>query len=322
MKVPKLLICCLILAAIVSCKKTILNKVPVADAGPAQTTQLPDNSVTLTGTGTDADGTIVGYLWSMVTGPNIPHIHEEGSPTTLISGLITGTYIFQLMVVDEDGATGLDTVSVVVTPATAVTLSLQPGADGQDALVITKDGDAAALNMNFGQHTELNYSKWTYGAQGFGEGPMQSYIRFTGLTAIPQTAHIISAKLSFYGVATSAFTPQGNSHYAGSPYGSDSANAGWVKSVTGTWDETTITWANKPGTSEFNKVAIRGTTAQWNFNVTDIDVTAIVQTMISTDANYGFWIGLQNETIYRNVIFSSSEATDSARRPKLVVVYE
>jgi hypothetical protein len=266
---------------------------------------------------------IVGYLWSKVTGPNIPAIHTPALATTRLTGLIAGAYRFQLMVIDEDGATGVDTVSVTVLPRQITTLTLQPDPNnGQDALVLTKDGDNATLNMNFGQLEELNYSKWTYNSQGFGEGPMRSYIKFTELSGIPANAQIISAKLSLYGVASSAFTPQGNSHYPGSPYGSNADNAGWVKRVTANWDETTITWNNKPETTDANRVAIPGTIEQWNFNVPNLDVTEMVKTMVATKTYYGFCLALQNETIYRNVIFSSSEVADAAHRPKLEVVYQ
>lgn len=303
------------------CKKIKLNKVPIADAGPAQTIQLQTDSVTLSGNGTDEDGTIMGYLWSKIAGPNIPAIHTPGAVTTRVTGMIAGVYRFQLMVVDDDGATGLDTVSVTILTAQLTTVTMQPGTDGQDALVITKDGDNTSPNLNIGQHTELVYSKWTYGGQGFGEGAMRSYIKFASVSSIPASAEILSAKLSLYGVASSGFTPEGNSHFPGSPYGSGPDNPGWVKRVTSNWEEATITWNNKPGTVDAGQASIPGTTTQWNFNATDIDVTDMVRAMVSTNSNYGFCLTLQNEAIYRNVIFASSEATDAARRPKLVVVY-
>lgn len=321
-KTFNLLAACLLVTAITSCKKDKVNKAPLADAGPTQTIQLRADSATLTGSGSDEDGTIVTYLWTKVSGPNVPTIHTPGSATTKVTALIAGTYLFQLKVIDNAGATGQDTVSVNVLPAQAVTITLQPGLnDGQDALVLTKDGDNSTLNVNFGQHAELNYSKWTYSGQGFGEGPMRSYIKFTGLSVIPTNAEIMSAKLSLYGVATSAFTPQGNSHYPGSPFGSNPDNAASVKRVTTNWDESTITWSNKPGTSDVSQAAIAGTTSQWNFHATDVDVTEMVRTMISTNSNYGFCLALQDETIRKNVLFSSSEATDASRRPKLVVTY-
>lgn len=212
-------------------------------------------------------------------------------------------------------------------PRTEVgTLVTQPGNDiGQDALVLGRAGDTDGANVNHGSHGELNYSRWTYGAQGFGEGSMQSYIKFTELSIIPEDAEIISAHLSLFGVSstTPSYMPQGNSHYPGSTYNSESSdNKGWVKRVTANWDEATITWANKPGVSEEYKVEIPATTSQWDFNVTNLDVTELVQIMVSTKTNYGFWLGLQQEALYKNVNFSSSEATDPTKRPKLVVVYK
>jgi hypothetical protein len=318
-------LCFLLLAgsAISGCKKDeLVNLPPIVEAGPSKVIILPVNTATLSGSATDADGAVVAYLWSKVSGPNQPVITNPGQATTTVSNLIEGLYKFQLMAVDNDGATGVDTVSVTVQPGTVKNLTLQPGTDGQDALVLAKQGDNVSPAQNFGQLGEVNYSQWTYNSQGFGEGTMRTYIKFTGLSALPAGSQIVSAQLSLYGVATSAFTPPGNSHYPGSSYGSNADNAGYVKRVAGTWDESTITWNNKPGTTDNNQAAIAGTTTQWNNNVTDIDVTDMVKAMIAANSNNGFCLTLQNESIYRNVIFSSSEAADAARRPKLVITYQ
>src|SRR4029077_19363474 len=45
------------------------NIPPVANAGTDQTITLPINTVTLTGTGTDADGTVASYQWTKISGP-------------------------------------------------------------------------------------------------------------------------------------------------------------------------------------------------------------------------------------------------------------
>src|ERR1700721_4056833 len=79
-----------------SCQKTTTppqRKPPVVTAGPAQTTT--SDSVTLNGWATDSSSTIVAYLWTEVSGPNVPVIADEGSKTTLVSGLTIGTYVFQ-----------------------------------------------------------------------------------------------------------------------------------------------------------------------------------------------------------------------------------
>ncbi|MFD3004041.1 PKD domain-containing protein, partial [Pontibacter toksunensis] len=46
------------------------NQPPVANAGPDKTITLPTSSVQLSGSATDSDGTISGYSWSQVSGPN------------------------------------------------------------------------------------------------------------------------------------------------------------------------------------------------------------------------------------------------------------
>jgi hypothetical protein len=297
-------------------------KPPTADAGNPRVITLPVSFDTLRGTAVSYNGAIHGYLWSVISGPSLPTIERPSSAATRVSNMIAGTYKFQFAVIDSAGLTGIDTTSITVLPAPVKILTLQPGAtDGQDAVILARAGDPNSINFNFGQLGELNYSQWTYSANGFGEGTIRSFIKFTGVSSIPATAEIISAKLSLYGVASSAFAGQGNSHYPGSPYGSSPDNNAWLKLVTGNWDESTLTWATKPGTTDVNQLAIAGTASQWNHNVTDIDVSQMVKTMVSTNANYGFGIQLQNETIYKNVIFASSEASDSTRRPKLVVVY-
>ncbi|MEO8405877.1 MAG: DNRLRE domain-containing protein [Chitinophagaceae bacterium] len=322
MKVRHLVIIFLLLSTMFSCKKVKLNKAPIADAGPAVNMLRSGDTATLTGKGTDADGIITGYLWSEVSGPNIPYIHTPGSVSTKVTNLIAGKYYFQLMVIDDDGATGLDTVSVTVLPAIIKTLTLQPGpGEGQDAFVFTRQNDNASLNTNFGISPQMTYQEWTWNADGFGEGTLRTYLKFSALSAIPSNAEILSAKLNLYGVPSDGFSPQGNSHYPGSPYGSSPDNTGWLQRVTSNWDQMAITWNNKPGTTNTNQLSLPGTTARWNFNLSDLDVTEMIKTMVSTSSNFGFCLSLQNEATYRCVLFASSEASDPGLRPKLVVVY-
>jgi hypothetical protein len=311
------------------CRKHDHNKVPVADAGPMKTVQLPADTVTLTGTGTDEDGFIVGYLWSKVSGPNIPAIHNPGSATTKISGLITGTYRFQLMVIDDDGATGMDTVSVQVFPPNTQTLTLQPGgAEVEDARVVAVQSCVSgapienSANFNFPDLLDLPMAAWTFNSNGCETGQYRSFLKFTGMNSIPSSATILSARLSLFGVTTSLSSPQGNSYYTGSPYASSGTNECWIKRATANWSENTITWNNMPAITETGRAAIPASTSQWNYNVADIDVTAMVQAMVNGNANYGFCIMLQNESFYRSMNFGSSDNPDPARRPKLVITYQ
>jgi len=98
------------------------NIPPVAHAGPDTTITLPADSVVVTGSGTDADGTITAYAWTKLSGTG-GTITAPSSATTTFKSLTAGVYRFVLTVTDNNGATGKDTMQVtvdtaVVTPPT------------------------------------------------------------------------------------------------------------------------------------------------------------------------------------------------------------
>ncbi|HRP17062.1 MAG TPA: Ig-like domain-containing protein, partial [Ginsengibacter sp.] len=93
------------------------NKSPKANAGADQSITLPLNLVSLSGSGTDEDGTIVGFKWSKISGPSSYNIQSPASASTDVSELTEGAYEFELEVTDDKGAKGLDTVKVIVNPA-------------------------------------------------------------------------------------------------------------------------------------------------------------------------------------------------------------
>jgi beta-glucanase (GH16 family) len=107
------------------------NLLPTANAGEDKTLSLPGTSIALSGSGTDTDGTIVNYFWTMVDGPNTPIFEDPLDETLEISGLVQGTYEFELTVTDNEGGTDEDVVIVVVTPNTP------PTADAGDDQNIT-----------------------------------------------------------------------------------------------------------------------------------------------------------------------------------------
>ncbi|WP_177224154.1 PKD domain-containing protein [Thermoflavifilum thermophilum] len=94
-----------------------VNKLPIANAGADVTIVLPYNTATLNGSASyDPDGTIVSYNWSYVSGPNIYTITGANTPKPTLYGLVEGTYVFQLTVTDNNGATASDTVRIIVKP--------------------------------------------------------------------------------------------------------------------------------------------------------------------------------------------------------------
>lgn len=107
-----------------------VNINPTASAGEDQTLTLPTNNITLNGTGTDPDGTIVSYAWSQQSGPSTATMTNGDKPDVQLTDLVEGTYIFQLLVTDDDGATATATVTVLVNPQAANQLpSVNAGAD-------------------------------------------------------------------------------------------------------------------------------------------------------------------------------------------------
>ncbi len=90
-------------------------RAPTANAGATQTITLPLNVVTLDGTqSTDVDGNIVNYAWTEVSGPSTAALSATDSSITKVSGLLAGSYTFELDVIDDDGAIGKSQVKIIV----------------------------------------------------------------------------------------------------------------------------------------------------------------------------------------------------------------
>ncbi len=117
------------------------NLPPVANAGPDQKITLPVNIVSLAGSGGDADGTVVGYLWTKISGPSSYNIVNASSPVTDISGLSNGVYNFQLEVTDNDGAKSRDTIQITVN----VAANIPPVADAGQDITITSPANSIFL---------------------------------------------------------------------------------------------------------------------------------------------------------------------------------
>jgi hypothetical protein len=99
---------------------------PTANAGSNQTITLPTNSVSLAGTGSSNGGSITGYSWAEISGPNTNFFSQSSSSSTSAGGLVAGVYVFQLTVTDNNGQTGTSSVSVTVNPAPVQTPTPPP----------------------------------------------------------------------------------------------------------------------------------------------------------------------------------------------------
>jgi hypothetical protein len=207
----------------------------------------------------------------------------------------------------------LDTTSLV----------LQPGPEtGQDCLVAYRDtDDSLYAKSNHHLNPDVTAIRWSYDADAAGNGTNRTYIKFTDISNIPSDATVLEARLSLFGVESGVAAPIGNSFYPGSPYELFGENEAWLKRVTADWTDSTITWLNKPQTTDDDQASIAASNTQWNYNAEDIDVTNMVKAMVSEGKNYGFCLQLKTEELYRSILFGSSEATNESKRPKLEVKY-
>ena len=289
---------------LVNCSKEE-NEIPVANAGPSVTITLP-NPVTLTGSGSDADGSVVAYLWSQVSGPNQTNIINPGSATTVINGFALGNYVFQLMVTDNSGATGVDTVAVTVNPGVAQTLTFQPANNPEEKMFMLIGGQDWSTQGG---------NEWIIDAWSVGSGAFTGRVAFKfDMSAIPSTATIVSANLYLY-----SNTPPENGNLIDANFG---ANNGLILSrISSNWSPASATWTNQPSTSTSDQILLPASTQSvQNLN---IDVKNLVGTMVNTSSNYGFFLRLQNETAYKSRAFVSSyNAAKPLLRPKLVVTFQ
>lgn len=86
-------------------------------AGFTQTKTVVATQVTLTGSGSDPDGTIVSYQWKQISGPANPTIVTPNADITIVKDYsVAGVYVYELTVTDNQGATGTSTTNVTVLP--------------------------------------------------------------------------------------------------------------------------------------------------------------------------------------------------------------
>ncbi|MEN3541130.1 DNRLRE domain-containing protein [Microbispora sp. ZYX-F-249] len=135
----------------------------------------------------------------------------------------------------------------------------------------------------------------------------RSYLKFD--TAALAGAQITSATLRLYKLS-------------GDVPGFSTANGPIVERITGTWDQTTLTWANKPavttaGQAPIPASSIHGGVAEdltWT-------VTPIVQAWASGTPNYGVHLRAANEGVdFMAMNFHSAEMTGTGAKPPLLTV--
>jgi dienelactone hydrolase len=99
------------------------NIIPVSNAGADVSVTLPLASVSITGSGSDTDGTIISYAWHKVSGPTVT-LAGATTPVLNVSVLTPSTFTFRLTVKDNKGATKSDDMILTVHASTINVLPL------------------------------------------------------------------------------------------------------------------------------------------------------------------------------------------------------
>jgi hypothetical protein len=284
--------------------KEVQTKKPVVDAGPAVAIKVTADSVLLSATITEENGTITEYLWRKVSGEGTPDILTPNQKDTWVKNLVEGVYVFQIMVRNDNGDIGTDTVTVDVLEADTLTFTAAP-ANNQDEVHLFGN---TTIDQTDTIAPEIMGATGTYLGDTVA---IRALLKFD-LSQIPDTATIVSAKLSIYSNPTPLNGIDGNPNYG-------TNNALLIQRVGAAWQYNTVTWLNQPEGVFDGQIEIPHTDEP-TLDLIDVDVTNLVAEM-KIQGNNGFLIKLKTEEAYNFRIFCSSKYADATKHPKLEVVY-
>ncbi|MFY0644895.1 MAG: DNRLRE domain-containing protein [Bacteroidia bacterium] len=193
------------------------------------------------------------------------------------------------------------------------TVTFQPPGDvGKDALLWTELPDRTD-----GNSTRISLMAGSWYSQGFDTGLRRSMLEFD-LNSIPQDAEIVSAKLTLYNY-TRVGQPQKDDKHI---YYLNGGNEFYIERITKYWEEDNVTWNNQPSSTTNGRVLVASTSSERE-DKEDIDLTEMVRYwLLHPSENHGIMLKLLNETTERSAQFASSDHSDPAVHPKLVVVYK
>jgi len=119
------------------------NNLPEADAGLNYSVNASTEAF-LVGNGTDSDGTIKSYLWTQTVGESVTIKSADKATASFVAPDVTEsiTLTFQLIVVDNEGASATDEVSITIKPFDPQAIeNNKPVANAGDDKTIDSDTD-------------------------------------------------------------------------------------------------------------------------------------------------------------------------------------
>lgn len=173
---------------------------------------------------------------------------------------------------------------------------------GKDAQVLS-----GLPNSNVEPHQEFLVCAWTCQGNPCND---RELIQFD-MSVIPSNATLVSATLDLFANPAPVTIPAAN-------YGVN--NSFYIRRITSTWDENTVTWSTQPTVTTQNQIIVpQSTISNQDYS---IDVTSLVYDMINDPLNsYGFMFRLVNETPYNGRNFASSDHADSTKWPSITYCF-
>ena len=175
--------------------------------------------------------------------------------------------------------------------------------------------DEGYVNSYFSTGNGNGVNQVTIGAWTHSGSPenARTFMKFS-YSDIPSNSTIISAKLSLYHMVNPGSGNFTTAH-------SGSSNAFYIRRITSSPLNTPLlNWSNQPTFTTQNQVLVPQTISDDQDDI-NLDVTDLVKDMM-TDGNNGFFMQLQNETIYNIRQYCSSFYEEASQRPKLVIQYK
>lgn len=133
----------------------------LANAGQNQSLLAPTNATNLDGSASSATNTTIStWLWKQLSGPSNVIFQTPGASKTILTGMITGKYVFMLRASDPNNIRDSASVTVVVNPSTS---SAGVTAYAGTNQTITAPATTASLDGtgSTGQNTTITSWTWT-----------------------------------------------------------------------------------------------------------------------------------------------------------------
>jgi len=275
---------------------------PTVTIGSAQTITLPVNSVNLTSSATAGTGTILkSCTWSQVSGPNTAGITTPSAWNTAVTGMIAGSYVFQVTVTDTSSNTSTAKVTVtvnaaatslapVLTISSAQTITLPTNAVTVSGTASARLGGASIHSVTWSQVSGPNTAalatptQWSTTAKGLAAG---AYIFKMTVTDNGGGVYTATANVTVNNTVTTAIPPVltiAAIQTITLPTSSATVS-GTASAKSGGASIHSVTWTQVSGPN----TAVLATPTQWSTTVAGLAAGTYVFQMTVTDNGGGIY---------------------------------